>query len=31
MVLRQIPVKLLNFTDLGTPAVLKDLICGPAG
>jgi twitching motility protein PilT len=31
MVLRQIPVKLLNFTDLGTPPVLKDLILRPRG
>jgi twitching motility protein PilT len=31
MVLRQIPVKLLNFTDLGTPKVLKDLILRPRG
>jgi twitching motility protein PilT len=31
MVLRQIPAKLLNFTDLGTPAVLRDLILRPRG
>ena len=31
MVLRQIPVKLLNFEDLGTPPVLKDLIMRPRG
>ena len=31
MVLRQIPNKLLNFEDLGTPAVLKDLIMRPRG
>jgi len=31
LVLRQIPVKLLNFQDLGTPAVLKDLIMRPRG
>ncbi len=31
MVLRQIPVKLLDFTDLGTPAALKDLILRPRG
>ena len=31
MVLRQIPVKLLNFKDLGTPPVLKDLIMRPRG
>ena len=31
MVLRQIPVKLLNFDDLGTPPVLKDLIMRPRG
>ena len=31
MVLRQIPVKLLNFDDLGTPPVLKDLILRPRG
>ena len=31
MVLRQIPVKLLNFNDLGTPAVLKDLCLRPRG
>jgi len=31
MVLRQIPNKLLNFDDLGTPAVLKELIMRPRG
>ena len=31
MVLRQIPNKLLNFEDLGTPPVLKDLIMRPRG
>src|SRR5512147_548933 len=31
MVLRQIPVKLLNFEELGTPPVLKDLIMRPRG
>jgi twitching motility protein PilT len=31
MVLRQIPNKLLNFDDLGTPPVLKDLIMRPRG
>ncbi len=31
MVLRQIPSKLLNFDDLGTPSVLKDLIARPRG
>ena len=31
MVLRQIPVKLLNFDDLGTPAVLRDLCLRPRG
>ena len=31
MVLRQIPNKILNFTELGTPAVLKDLIMRPRG
>jgi twitching motility protein PilT len=31
MVLRQIPLKLLNFNDLGTPAVLKDLCLRPRG
>jgi twitching motility protein PilT len=31
MVLRQIPVKLMTFTDLGTPPVLKDLILRPRG
>jgi twitching motility protein PilT len=31
MVLRQIPVKLLNFQELGTPPVLKDLIMRPRG
>ena len=31
MVLRQIPLKLMTFTDLGTPPVLKDLILRPRG
>ena len=31
MVLRQIPMKLLTFDDLGTPPVLKDLIVRPRG
>jgi twitching motility protein PilT len=31
MVLRQIPVKLLNFQDLGTPSVLADLCIRPRG
>ncbi len=31
MVLRQIPVKLLNFKDLGTPPVLADLCTRPRG
>jgi twitching motility protein PilT len=31
MVLRQIPNKLLNFNDLGTPPVLKDLCHRPRG
>jgi twitching motility protein PilT len=31
MVLRQIPTKLLNFKDLGTPAVLAELIMRPRG
>ncbi len=31
MVLRQIPTKLLNFEDLGTPPALKDLIMRPRG
>ena len=31
MVLRQIPNKLLNFEQLGTPPVLKDLIMRPRG
>jgi twitching motility protein PilT len=31
LVLRQIPVKLLNFQELGTPPVLKDLIMRPRG
>ncbi len=31
MVLRQIPVKLLNFKDLGTPPVLADLCKRPRG
>lgn len=31
MVLRQIPTKLLTFKDLGTPAVLTDLIGRPRG
>lgn len=31
MVLRQIPVKLLNFKDLGTPPVLADLCVRPRG
>jgi twitching motility protein PilT len=31
MVLRQIPTKLLNFKDLGTPAVLSELIMRPRG
>jgi twitching motility protein PilT len=31
MVLRQIPAKLLTFDQLGTPAVLKDLIMRPRG
>lgn len=31
MVLRQIPVKLLNFKDLGTPSVLADLCVRPRG
>ncbi|MEN6405316.1 MAG: type IV pilus twitching motility protein PilT [Thermoguttaceae bacterium] len=31
MVLRQIPVKLLNFKDLGTPQVLSDLCIRPRG
>jgi len=31
MVLRQIPVKLLNFQDLGTPPVLADLCIRPRG
>jgi twitching motility protein PilT len=31
MVLRQIPAKLLNFDELGTPPVLKDLIMRPRG
>ena len=31
MVLRQIPAKLLNFDDLGTPKVLKDLCLRPRG
>ena len=31
MVLRQIPVKLLNFQDLGTPSVLADLCVRPRG
>ena len=31
MVLRQIPAKLLNFEDLGTPKVLKDLVLRPRG
>jgi twitching motility protein PilT len=31
MVLRQIPAKLLNFDQLGTPPVLKDLIMRPRG
>ncbi len=31
MVLRQIPVTLMSFEDLGTPPVLKDLILRPRG
>jgi twitching motility protein PilT len=31
LVLRQIPVKLLNFKDLGTPPVLAELIMRPRG
>ena len=31
MVLRQIPTKLLNFKDLGTPPVLADLCARPRG
>jgi twitching motility protein PilT len=31
MVLRQIPMKLLNFKDLGTPSVLADLCVRPRG
>jgi len=31
MVLRQIPVKLLNFKDLGTPTVLAELCARPRG
>jgi twitching motility protein PilT len=31
MVLRLIPVKLLSFTDLGTPPVLTDLVLRPRG
>jgi twitching motility protein PilT len=31
MVLRQIPVKLLNFEELGTPPALKDLLLRPRG
>ncbi|MCE5302213.1 MAG: type IV pilus twitching motility protein PilT [Planctomycetaceae bacterium] len=31
MVLRQIPIKLLNFKDLGTPQVLSDLCIRPRG
>jgi twitching motility protein PilT len=31
MVLRQIPAKLMNFQELGTPPVLKDLITRPRG
>jgi len=31
MVLRQIPTKLLNFNELGTPPVLKDLVARPRG
>jgi len=31
MVLRQIPSKLLDFNDLGTPPVLKDLVARPRG
>jgi len=31
LVLRQIPIKLLNFKDLGTPAVLTELIMRPRG
>jgi twitching motility protein PilT len=31
MVLRQIPVKILNFKELGTPAVLADLCMRPRG
>ena len=31
MVLRQIPTKLLNFKDLGTPPVVADLIMRPRG
>lgn len=31
MVLRQIPTKLLNFKDLGTPPVVSDLILRPRG